>query len=338
MKGAVDANNGTVLAVRADTGLVWIATWEAGQEYFAGSTQFAGGSRMFLASGAGGNKNNPVDGVYNLTSAGEKIFLNAVNFMLNKGKTIVFVSAMYPSTADANVPSDQGFVALLTAAGYNVDYQPGSLVGTGWVSYWETLDPNKLAVLDAADLVILARGCNSAGMATDAAELAAWDNVQTPVMLMSSYIAGNNRWKWIDSSSNDARKPYYLLQAVDPNHPLFAGVALDANDVVQWYDPNAASGYASFINAADAGNGAVLAARPDNGNILIAAWGAGVPFYATSTQTPVDVRMFFSAGTQEISGQKTNWGVLNLNAEGQKVWLNAVGYLLNPSPAPAPVP
>jgi len=336
VKGAKDAGNGIVLATRADTGLVWIATWEAGQEYYAGSTQIAGGPRMFLASGAGGNKNNPVDGVYNLTSAGETIFLNAIDYMLNKGKSIVFVSAMYPSTADANVPSDQGFVDLLTAAGYDVDYMPGSLVGNGWVSYWETLDPNKLAVLDAADLVILARGCNSAGMASDAAELAAWDNVKTPVMLMSSYIAANNRWKWINSSSQDARKAYYRAKAVDPNHPVFEGVALDANDVVQWYDPTVASGYASFINMADAGNGKVLAVRPDNGNILIAEWGAGMPFYATSTQTPMDTRMFFSAGTQEVSGQKTNWGVMNLTPEGQKVWLNAVKYLLSPSPMPDP--
>jgi hypothetical protein len=250
-------------------------------------------------------------------------------------KKIVWVSAMYPSTADANVPSDQGFVDLLTAAGYKVDYQKGTLVGTGWVSYWETLDPNKLAVLDAADLVILARGCNSAGMASDANEIAAWGSVKTPVMLMSSYIAANNRWKWVNVNSQDARRTYYMTKAVDPNHPLFEGVALDANDVVQWYDPNAASGYASFINFADAGNGTVLAVRPDNGNMLIAEWPAGQEFYAGSGQIPADVRMLFSAGTQEVSGQKTNWGVMNLNDAGQKIFLNAVNYMLNPPLPPA---
>jgi hypothetical protein len=330
VKTATDAGNGTVLATRADTGLVWIATWEAGQEYYAGSTQIAGGARMFLASGAGGNKNNPVDGVYNLTSAGERIFLNAVNFMLNKGKSIVFVSAMYPSTADANVPSDQGFVDLLTAAGYDVDYMPGFLVGTGWVSYWETLDPNKLAVLNAADLVILARGCNSAGVADTDAKRAAWNGVKSPLMLMSSYIAANNRFKWLNSQSQDARKAYYDIKAVDPNHPLFEGVTLDANDVVQWYDPSVATGYASFINTADAGSGKVLAVRPDNGNMLIAEWPAGQEFYAGSGQIPADLRMLFSAGTQEVNKEKTNWGVMNLTAEGQKIWLNAVEYLLCP--------
>ncbi len=165
------------------------------------------------------------------------------------------------------------------------------------------------------------------------AKRAAWNGVKSPLMLMSSYIAANNRFKWLNSSSQDARKVYYDLKALDPSHPLFEGVTLDPNDpnnVVQWYDPNAASGYASFINTADAGSGKVLAVRPDNGNILIAEWPARQETYAGSGQVPADRRMFFNAGTQEVSGQKTNWGVMNLNAEGQKIFLNAVAYLLTP--------
>ncbi len=245
------------------------------------------------------------------------------------GPKVVWVSAMHPSTADANVPSDVGFVDLLREAGYEVDYTPGAVAGT---SYWEALDPNKTAVLDAADLVIIGRDCNSAGVASDANEIAAWNGLKTPVMLMSSYIAAGNRWQWINSTSQDARKAYYDLKAVDPNLPLFADVALDANDVVAWYDPNVASGYASFINTADAGSGRVLAVRPDNGNMLIAEWGKGLPFYATSSQTPAGRRMFFNAGTQEISGQKTNWGVMNLNDGGKKIFLNAVAYMAARNP------
>ncbi len=67
-------------------------------------------------------------------------------------------------------------------------------------SNWEVLDPNKLAALNAADLVIVSRDNNSAGMATDATEVAAWTNVTAPVMLFSSYIAANDRWKWVNSS------------------------------------------------------------------------------------------------------------------------------------------
>jgi hypothetical protein len=273
-------------------------------------------------------------------------------------KKIIFVSAQHPSFADANVPGDKGFVDLLRAAYYEVDYLPGPAVGT---SYWETLDPNKLAALAAADLVIVGRDNNSAGLATDATEVAAWTNVKAPVMLFSSYIAANNRWKWINSSTQDARIPYYMVKAVDPKNPLFVGVKFDSvavpadpnkpidpkdpnssklvpGDTLQWYDPNVASGYASFIKTADAGSGKVLAVRPDAGTILIAEWFPGQPFYATSGQIPANHRMFFNAGTQEITNDKVNWGVMNLNAQGQKIFLNAVAYMVVPLPQPKPAP
>ncbi len=252
-------------------------------------------------------------------------------------KKVIFVSAMYPSATDANIPGDQGFVNVLKAAGYDVDYAPGTKSGNAWVGYWETLDPNKIAALNAADLVIIARGSNSSGMASDATEVAAWTNVKAPLMLMSTYIAANNRWYWINTDKQSARESYYLLGAVDVNHPIFAGMDFAAGPAVQWFDPNVASGYANFPLTADAGNGKVLALKPDTGNMLIAEWLPGKPFYATSSQTPAGRRMLFDAGTQEVSGQKVNWGVMNLNAVGQKIFLNAVAYLMTPLP-PEPVP
>jgi hypothetical protein len=267
-------------------------------------------------------------------------------------KKVIFVSAQHPSTADVNVPSDKAFVDLLEAAYYEVDYTPGAVAGT---SYWETLDPNKLAALDAADLIIVGRDNNSAGVTTDAAEIAAWTNVKAPVMLMSSYIAANNRWKWINSATQDARIPYYMVKALDKANPIFAKVTFDVQvvpadanalaadpnavvtvptDVLQWYDPNVASKYASFIKTADAGKGTVLAVRPDTGTILIAEWFPGKPYYATAGLIPASHRMFFNAGTQEITNEKTNWGVMNLNAQGQKIFLNAVKYMTLPVPVP----
>lgn len=72
-----NAGNGTVLATRATSGgqYVWIARWDAGKEFYSGSTQFATAPRMvFTASEAGGNG----DGFYNLTDEGWKMFSNAV--------------------------------------------------------------------------------------------------------------------------------------------------------------------------------------------------------------------------------------------------------------------
>jgi hypothetical protein len=337
-------------------------------------------------------------------------------------KRIVFVSAQHASTDDPNVSSDKGFVDLLEGEYYEVEYLPG----------WETLDPNKVADLNAADLVIVSRDTDSATLASDANEVAAWSGVTAPVMLLNSYLAGSDRWQWVDSAEQDARQPYTSIVALDVANPLFAGVTFDAkyvppvppevpaevpaevnvpaevpvdvnvpadvnapaapvdvnapaapadvnapaapadanstpihiaedvnvpvdvnapadanapadvnvpvvvNDMVQWYDPNVASGYASFLLTSDAGNGKVLAIVPDTGAILIAEWAAGVPFFATSTQTPAGPRMFFNAGTQRVPDELTGWGNMNLNATGQQIFLNAVAYLLPPAPAPEP--
>jgi len=74
-----DAGNGTVIATRADNDQLWIVEWQAGQVFYAGSTQTAAGHRMLLCSG--GTVLPVTDGTYNLTPDGEKMFLNAVEYM-----------------------------------------------------------------------------------------------------------------------------------------------------------------------------------------------------------------------------------------------------------------
>ncbi|MBL7153084.1 MAG: LamG domain-containing protein [Phycisphaerae bacterium] len=75
--------NYTLIATRSDSGAdgVWIAFWEPGVEFYPGSGQVAGGPRMYFA--AGGSEGDNIDGRYNLTSEGEKLCLNAVEYMLN---------------------------------------------------------------------------------------------------------------------------------------------------------------------------------------------------------------------------------------------------------------
>jgi hypothetical protein len=80
--GTPDVGNGTLIATRADNGQVWIAEWQAGQVFYAGSSQTPAGPRMlFCAGGTAGVS----DGTYNLTAEGEKMFLNAVKFMVSAG-------------------------------------------------------------------------------------------------------------------------------------------------------------------------------------------------------------------------------------------------------------
>jgi len=65
-----------------DEGLTWIAEWDAGVEFYDGSTTFAGGARMFFGSAAGKTMNNFLEGQYNLTADGEVVFLNAVKYLI----------------------------------------------------------------------------------------------------------------------------------------------------------------------------------------------------------------------------------------------------------------
>ncbi|MBB5353172.1 hypothetical protein HNR46_003426 [Haloferula luteola] len=62
-------------------------------------------------------------------------------------------------------------------------------------------NPGDVSTLEAADLVIVSRNTNSGDYATDAAEVAAWDNLSTTVLLGNSYISRNNRWNWISTAN-----------------------------------------------------------------------------------------------------------------------------------------
>jgi len=82
------ANNYTLIATRSDSGV----------EFYPGSGQSAGGPRMYFA--AGGSEGNNVDGRYNLTAEGEKVFLNAVAYYTGPKHT-----ASNPDPGDGeNVP------------------------------------------------------------------------------------------------------------------------------------------------------------------------------------------------------------------------------------------
>jgi hypothetical protein len=239
---------------------------------------------------------------------------------------IIWISDSHQTLPAATVPDDQGWVDMLRAQSYDVDQKPPISAGVG---PWRELDANEVAALEAADLIIVSRDADQAQYATNAAEVAQWNSIKTPLILMQNYIARSSRWRWLSSTSMAARQNYFNAFAVDPNHPVFAGVQLDSNGVINYMDPNAYPGHVSFINIANAGHGKAIAVRPDNGNILIAEWGppSKLAFYNGSTQIPAGHRMLFNAGTQETS-TNIGFGVYNLTAEGQKMFLNAIAYML----------
>jgi hypothetical protein len=234
---------------------------------------------------------------------------------------IIYVSDGYDERVD-NTPDDQGTVDFLVSLGHTVDYQRVGL-GNGT---WRTLDAAKIATLNAADLVIVGRGVDSGQYATDATEVTQWNGIKTPMIQMTPYLSRNSRWIWYNNStlSEDGGTP--TLVAVDLHHPIFKGINLDAKNQVDIYDQSVGSGTVSFMGVLEQGNGTLLAKAATGTRTIIAEWQAGKVFYAGGAQTAAGKRMLFCAGTREGSG--FGRGEFNLNAEGKKMFANAVDYMI----------
>ncbi len=186
------------------------------------------------------------------------------------------------------IPDDQQLVDWLVAEGHVVDVQR---------EYWIAFGRTTAAELNRADLIIVSR-TTSSGNYDDEDEPTKWNSLTVPLILMSAYPVRSSHWKWVDSTSVLGEGGTPILEAVDPGHPIFTNVPLDASNQVQVLDPAVGSGHTSFIDVADVGNGTLIAQTVD-GLPWIAEWGAGVEFYAGAVEVPAGKRMMFFANTQE---------------------------------------
>jgi hypothetical protein len=330
--GVTDAGNGTLLATRASDGLVSIAYWEAGVEFFPGSGKIAGGPRLLFIAGAGSKAVPVADGAYNLTAEGEKMFVNAVNFMLPPaeptGPKVIYVTSVKDNNLDG-VQDDISWKDWLEAEGYDVDFRPG---------YWsDPLDANEIAELDAADLIIASRGMATGDF--DGAETPKWNGLTTPILCTNAWMIRNNRWKWLDSgtANKDAGSPLMLVTELD--HPIFKGLPVDEDGLLDVLDPNAGSGNTSFLtNYIDPGNGTLLSISLGiYTTAWIVEWQSGVEYYPGAGEIAAGPRMLFMAGTQDdpytdANGNIMPVGVFNLNETGQQLLRNIITYLLPKPP------
>jgi len=235
---------------------------------------------------------------------------------------IVWVSDWYDERVDG-VPDDFAWIDFLKAHGYTVDNQAAPSSGNG---YWRTLDNNKIAALNAADLVIISKNSNSGDYASDATEIAQWNGITAPLMLLSAHFTRSTRWQWINSTAmmEDGSTP--TLEAVLPQHPIFNNVNLNIQNRVDVYDQSVGSGIVSFNSVIDLGNGTLLANPVGQNWTIIAEWDAGVPFSAATSEVPAGKRLFFTCGTRE--GVGFGRGEFNLTEEGKKIFLNGIEYML----------
>ncbi len=223
--------------------------------------------------------------------------------------TIIWVSDNKSPTD--GVPADQGWVDLLEANRYTVNLDFRNTEG-------RTLDDAETEALNAADLIIISRDTNSGDYANGNTPTQ-WNSIETPIIMQIAHIARNNRWLWIDTDSyNDSLPP--AMEAVDTSHPVFNGVTFDNNQV------GVINEASSFPSITDAGNGTLLAKRADNDELWIVEWEQGQEFYDGSGQIAGGRRMLFISGTN--SGVD---GRYNLTSEGEKMFLNAVRYMLGAS-------
>jgi hypothetical protein len=226
--------------------------------------------------------------------------------------------------ADANgVVYDQGWIDLLEAEGYDVDANTAG----NFIDFTES----KIAELEAADIIIISRNSNSGNYAGDVNEVTQWNSFTTPIIMLTPWIARSNRWEWINSTTIEEYYPETFMDVVAVDHPVFEGItteAIDTLNIVDVIDETVDSGQNSFIITTDVGNGTLLARRMDDGSIWIAEWEAGVVCYEGAIQVPAGKRMLFTAG----GGGGQTAGSMNLNADGQKMFLNAVKYMLPVKP------
>jgi hypothetical protein len=218
--------------------------------------------------------------------------------------------------------ADAGFVTLLQAAGhnvtrFNVPASPG-------------LTPADIALLNASDLVIAGRSVNSGDFQDARAQL--WNTqVTAKVIALSPYTTRRSRLGWQAAENVPDSAPTPLV-AVNPLHPIFAGVALQPNGtMVNDYNIMVDRGTSTIADALVGGT--VIATNPTiagGAGIAIAEWSAGTTI--TSNQGNFALagpRFFFAGGSREANGAAvTTAGVLDLTADGQRLFLNTVDYAL----------
>ncbi len=250
------------------------------------------------------------------------------------GANIILVTEAIDWNMDG-LRDDHALENFLISEGYNVDIRP---------DHWKVLTPEKIAELNAADLIIFSRLACSDNY-SEGNKTTEWNSLTTPLLQMNAYFACNTLWNWVNSGV-DERTSLIYAEVVDILHPIFIDMLVSSYappgappgwpEVVQIIDPLVGSGHTSLIDSTDMGNGHLIAKAVQLDRGWIAEWDAGVEFFDGAGQYAGGKRMLFCAGTEEIQYYDydrqevitTAQGELNLTAEGLQIFRNAIDYLL----------
>ena len=221
--------------------------------------------------------------------------------------------------------ADQGFVTLLEGAGHTVTRMP--LAGA--------LTADQITQLNASDLVIAGRATNSGDF--DNLNGRTWNTqVTAPVIMMSAYGTRRNRLGWASGDAVPDSGPTQVV-AIDPTHPVFAGItfAEDTVTTADEYNVMIDRGTTMMGNAPAGGTTIATSALAPT-SVAIAEWAAGatVQDEQQGDQVLAGRRYFFAGGSREANGSAVSTaGVLDLTEMGQQLFLNTVSYALVPEPS-----
>ncbi|MBN1892963.1 T9SS type A sorting domain-containing protein [bacterium] len=232
---------------------------------------------------------------------------------------IIWVSSNYDVDQDS-VQNDQPFVDVLTTNGYEVQREIDSMKGT-------LLTAEQMDVLESADLIIFSRSTGSG----DYNDPAGWNAITKPMILNNVYAARLSKWQWAGTEDllgggDSGCPPFY---AEIPEHPIFAGVTLDADGTVIVLDNTVGTGNTSLLNTGDYGDGELIASAVSTETVAIVYWETDALFNSAGAYFAGGPRLLFPCQTRE--GGAFGIGMYNLTPEGEKMYLNAVAFMLGNS-------
>jgi hypothetical protein len=232
-------------------------------------------------------------------------------------------------TAGFMAAPDKGYTDLLASAGHNV---------TRIVT---SADPD-VANLNTFDLVMISRS-NPSGNFQTAASTADWAGITVPMIQLGGYAIRANRMGYTTGDTIPDTVGPVRLTLNAPNHPIFAGVARDASnvmtndyadDVTAPFDPFTIQRGIS-VNTNPLPTGAtLLASLPDltagSPGMVIGEFPAGTKLSNATMDVQQGHRLVFLTGSRENDGLTAEGsGIFDLSPTGATMLRNAVNYMVS---------
>jgi hypothetical protein len=338
--GAPNSNAVVVATVAGDATKAVIYGYDTGAKLVDGTTLAPARRVMFFPSN---------DSFAAFTPDALKLFDAAVQWASGIGpkppKTSANIAWVSFHSAD-DKPSLNAFNAGFTNAP-DADYTKLLRANGHQVTRFLTTAAPDTNVLNTFDLVIISRSVPSGDYQTTNAT-AAWNGLTAPTMILGGYVIRMNRLGLMSGNTIPDIATPITLSVTDTNHPIFAGIQLDANNAMANTYANIAAFKGtpqrgiSVVMEPPAGGGEVLATvgtvgDPAAGGTVIAEWEAGATMANTTANVLGSHRLIFLTGSREANGFTSEGaGIFDLTPDGTKMFLNAVNYMAGVQPSAAP--